>query len=376
MVDELKKLILFIISIAFLTTLIALISLLITSHIVYNISSITSYLDVLFVIIPIVLFIFLDKLTTLEKPQELFADLFAVLILLGLTFSSIFLPFVNESFLRVILALPIIIFLPGYALIAALFPRKEDLDSIERITLSFGLSIVVVPLAGLFLNFTPWGIQLEPLVGSLALLIVFLTVLAGVRRLYLPFLERFTVPWKEIATNTWHTLIPGERFRTERLLSFVLLFSILLAVAATIYVIEVPKEGERFTEFFILGENRTASDYPAQIVVGQNYPLYIGIGNHEYRNMNYMIETWLIRMDFDNVTNTSHLIATDPLDRLAVTLAHNETFIAPYNLSVKNTTYNQVEFLLFNETVPDDKTGFMDRINASYRDLHLWIDIQ
>ena len=33
------------------------------------------------------------------------------------------------------------------------------------------------------------------------------------------------------------------------------------SLAATIYVIAVPKEGERFTEFFILGENRTATDY-------------------------------------------------------------------------------------------------------------------
>jgi uncharacterized membrane protein len=33
-----------------------------------------------------------------------------------------------------------VLFLPGYALIAALFPRKDDLDGIERIALSFGLT--------------------------------------------------------------------------------------------------------------------------------------------------------------------------------------------------------------------------------------------
>jgi len=30
-------------------------------------------------------------------------------------------------------------------------------DGIERVALSFGLSIAIVPLIGLVLNFTPWG---------------------------------------------------------------------------------------------------------------------------------------------------------------------------------------------------------------------------
>jgi len=33
----------------------------------------------------------------------------------------------------------------------------EGIDGIERVALSFGLSIAIVPLIGLVLNFTPWG---------------------------------------------------------------------------------------------------------------------------------------------------------------------------------------------------------------------------
>ena len=50
------------------------------------------------------------------------------------------------------LGLAMVLFLPGYTQIAALFSRKDDLDGIERIALSFGLSIAVVPLIGLGLN--------------------------------------------------------------------------------------------------------------------------------------------------------------------------------------------------------------------------------
>jgi hypothetical protein len=66
----------------------------------------------------------------------------------------------------------------------------------------------------------------------------------------------------------------------------------------------------------------------------------------------------------------------DPLDRLSITLAHNETTIIPYNLSGKKTGYNRVEFLLFNESVPGPEVSGSERINASYRDIHLWVVVQ
>lgn len=54
--------------------------------------------------------------------------------------------------------LPFILFLPGYALTVPLFLTKYGFDMIEWMALSFGLSIAVVPLIGLCLNYIPWGI--------------------------------------------------------------------------------------------------------------------------------------------------------------------------------------------------------------------------
>jgi len=59
-----------------------------------------------------------------------------------------------------------VLFLPGYSLIRALFGSKE-LDSVERLALSVGLSLALVPLAGLLLNYTPWGIRTAPVTLSL-----------------------------------------------------------------------------------------------------------------------------------------------------------------------------------------------------------------
>jgi hypothetical protein len=59
-----------------------------------------------------------------------------------------------------------VLFLPGYSLIKALFGSKE-LDNIERFALSIGLSLALVPIAGLLLNYTPWGIRAAPVTLSL-----------------------------------------------------------------------------------------------------------------------------------------------------------------------------------------------------------------
>jgi uncharacterized membrane protein len=64
----------------------------------------------------------------------------------------------------------------------------------------------------------------------------------------------------------------------------------------------------------------------------------------------------------------------DPNDRLSVVLAQNETKIIPFNLFVLKPGYNRVEFLLFNESVPGSEVTGSDRINASYRNLHLWVN--
>ena len=65
----------------------------------------------------------------------------------------VLIPRLNETPIRIILGLPLVLFLPGYALIATLFPRKDDFDGIERIALSFGLSIAISPIKrGLYIS--------------------------------------------------------------------------------------------------------------------------------------------------------------------------------------------------------------------------------
>lgn len=286
---------------------------------------------------------------------------------------AIYLPLLNESPWRYILILPVLLFIPGYGLIAAVFPHEGDIDLLERITLSIGLSVAVVILLGLGLNYTPWGIRLEPVVVIVTLFTLIMILVAYYRRALLPAEKRYSIRIFEIAHDIRQGLVPAGEAGVDHVLSIVLSAVIIIAIITTLFVVLAPNEGERFSEFYILSENLTLSDYPDQIVPGKDYPLYIAVGNQENRNVRYTIETWILKTEFNNMTNTTHIIVMDPGDLLGLTLANNETRILPYNLSVNKSGYNRVDFLLFNESVPGYQVTGSDRINASYRNLHLWM---
>lgn len=49
---------------------------------------------------------------------------------------------------------------------------SKNLDSIERIALSVGMSLALVPITGLIVNYTPYGMRLTPIVLSLLILTI------------------------------------------------------------------------------------------------------------------------------------------------------------------------------------------------------------
>ena len=75
-----------------------------------------------------------------------------------------------------------VLYVPGAVFIEALYPVRGELEDLERFALGVGLSLALVPLVGLVLNYTPWGIRLEPIFVSLTLLTVVLAAAAVYRK--------------------------------------------------------------------------------------------------------------------------------------------------------------------------------------------------
>jgi len=192
--------------------------------------------------------------------------------------------------MRIILGLAFIIFIPGYVLVFALFPKIKDIDVIERIALSFGLSIAVVPLVGLALNYTPWGIRLQPILASLISLVFILSAIGWYRWQNLPMNDRFRV--------SIDISLPKSESRVENILTVALVVAIIISISLLIYVIVTPHNGERFTEFYILGPSGKAEGYPTELSVGESGTVILGIANHEQREMNYTVEVWLVNYSY------------------------------------------------------------------------------
>jgi len=90
--------------------------------------------------------------------------------------------FTTLTFIRYVVGSIMVLFLPGYSLVEALYPGEGELSPLERLALSIGLSLALVPLTGLILNYTPWGIRLNSTVTALATLITLLLLASAYRK--------------------------------------------------------------------------------------------------------------------------------------------------------------------------------------------------
>jgi uncharacterized membrane protein len=296
--------------------------------------------------------------------------------------------------LRIIIALPIVLFIPGYLAVFALFPSKKTdkgIDDIERIALSFGLSIAIVPLIGLILNYTVWGIKLLPIVFSLELLIFIVGILAIYRWVHTPPDTRYILKI--------NISLPKHETRLDKVLTIVLVSCIIFAAGLTIFVILTPKQGEHFTEFYILGPNHLASDYPTNLTLGENATVILGIINHENTLMNYTIEVWLSNQTtvFNNISNMNETLYHHLwfLDKINSTLPPEPINLENFSESQWEYNYTfhinrkgnyKLVFLLYtNQTQnyiknEDYKTIAAEKVDeehtTAYRSIYLWINVK
>ena len=327
-----------------------------------------------------------------EPIRRLPADLAAVCLAVFATVFSVFTPVVSETPLRVIVGLPFVLFIPGYALIAALFPEAgtgpvvEDddsgesdssddgsgIDGIERVALSFGTSIAVVPLIGLVLNFTPFGIRLTPIVVSVSGVTLVLTAVAARRRWDLPEDERFQVPYK-----TWLSSARSELFepetRTDAALNILLAVSVVLAVSSVGYAVAVPQQGESFSEFYLLTEGDdgelVADGYPTEFTQGEPQSLVVGVSNQEHEPVNYSVLATIQRVEVEN--NSTTVLDSTQLRTWRVELADNETWQRQHEVAPEMVgTDLRLTYFLYKGEPPATPTT-----ENAYRELHLWVNV-
>lgn len=269
------------------------------------------------------------------------------IILIWIIFTFIAALTYDNSIFKIVMGIPTVLFIPGYVLIAALFPKREDIYGVERITLSLIMSIVVVSFLGLLLNFT-LGIDLFPIVATLCILEIITMFIAIYRRNRLSSDERFSVSFHKTYDNVVNSLNPKTKM--DGLLTIVLIFSIII-FAGTIYLsFTTPKIGEKFTEFYVLNSSARTDNYLTDLKVNHPYDYLVGIVNYEYMPVDYTIKVALDK----------NVLASESLTLNYEEVWENDITFVP-DKEGKNM---QLEFWLFKNNNPTEP----------YRKLYLWVN--
>lgn len=317
------------------------------------------------------------------------ADLIVSLLLTLGTLGAVYLPIVRNTPVRVIFGVPFVLLIPGYVLIAALYPERNaessKIDNVQqrdiadtgltgqaRVALSIGGSFALVSMVGLGLNYSPFGIRLVPIVTSLAVTVLGLTIIAAWRRRALPLEDRFAVPWRR-----WFKAAQSELFDPESggdaALNILLGLSVLIAAISVGYVAAVPKPGEALTEFYLLTENDqgelVTDGYPTEFTVGESKPLVIGIENYEGQSIEYTIIIELQRVRVQN--DSTQVLAGEQLQIINAQVNQGETWRSRHTVTPTMTGESlRLTYLLYKGSPPSNPTT-----ENAYRRLQLWINV-
>ncbi len=298
-----------------------------------------------------------------ERPYDLVVCIALALVLVALVL------FLGESLARQILGLVFILFLPGYAATAALFPENDQIDTIERVALSFGLSIAIVPLIGLGLNFTPWGIRLDPILAAVSAFIIGASLVAWYRRTRLPMDERFAIV---VDVNLSLAGMP----LVDRILTIGIVVMLVASVAVAAWAVTTPRVGERFTQLALLGPDGKATGYPGNLTVGEQGTVLLSVRSFEHEPRSYIIMIIITSASNNNTSAGSYGIDWNQTHDLSpnngiaqnFTLDHLQSYNETFNFTVTSSGEWKLQFLLYLEGQPLTQTN-------AYREVHLWLRV-
>ncbi len=204
--------------------------------------------------------------------------------------------------------------------------------------------MAVVPLIGLVLNYTPWGIRLTPILMSLALFIAVCSAAAVRQRMRHSVAERFAGdvrPLLQAARSLpWVSLVLATG-----------VIGVLLFAGFRFGVLGGSRVEERFTEFYVLGPGGKAEGYPRRLMVEEPSSVIVGVINHEGHTAHYIVE---VQAGAERLVSPGSYALADGEkreDRVDIVLRRPAKQV-------------KVEFVLF-----------MEGAAEPYRMIHLWVDV-
>lgn len=297
------------------------------------------------------------------------SDLVAVIVFTAITLAAT-VSSVDGPLLAVV-AIPFLLFVPGYALVAALFPNREStysqhrLIGTERILYAVVASICLAVIVGVNLDFTAWPIRPVPVVSALAAVTVLSSLVA--------FYRRRTADSESAKTAVQFNTAGGPRSQSGddgvKLGSVIVGIAVILALTSVTLVAAQDQRGEQYTELALLTANDgelQADNFPAEMELGGSSELYFTVTNREQRQNEYVV---LIRLT--RTAPTGEVIESARLDTYSESLGPGERWQQRHSVTpVLEGQRLRLTYLLYRGSVPEQPT-----VDNAYRETHIWIDV-
>ena len=237
-----------------------------------------------------------------KKPKRCFKSLDLLLVAISTFISIIYIlnPILNNTVIEPVLGIILILFLPGYAIVSVIFPKKDYLYGIERLALSFAFPLIGLVIILFLTNSTTVLISLKSLSITISVFTIIIVLIGYIRRRRAADNERFYVNFC------------GSK--TRKILTIILILSIILAISTAVYVIFKPNPNGS-TEFNLLSPFGNASVYPTNLTVGENGTVILSIVNNESKTVDYhlVINSNGVVISEQNLTLTNGEKKRDPI---------------------------------------------------------------
>jgi uncharacterized membrane protein len=326
-----------------------------------------------------------DSMETTSRPYFVSIDLVLVGLLgawLILTASAR----LDALPVRAIIGLIAILFAPGYAIVSALFPRKNThtepfteiraevvgvdgrVTIVERLLLSVALSVCLVPLLGLGLGLLQMEIQTSTTMEIVGSATVGLAIVALIRRRQVQSDDRFDP--KVIAfIRSCFSQLRG----VDSPVVFILLIGFVIAGAGIGAAVLGAERGEDFTEFSVVAEDPetgefVADQYPQNLTESASDRIHVEITNNEGEPMEYSVVVLL-----QSFGEAGQIQEIETVSTFSTTLQPGESAREQLSADPDLTGDNlRLTYLLYVDSPPTDEPPSTDN---AYRHLHLWVDV-
>jgi len=308
------------------------------------------------------------------------ADLALVVVLTEVVVAVVTLEALRGSPFAWALVLPYVLFVPGYAVVSALYPDRAgplrppdavpngpsdpDLSTLGRVVLSLGASVGVVAAVAITLDFTVWGFQRLPLVAGIGLFTLAAAAVAAYRRQTV----RHPAGVGRKAFVAALSRAAGDDTRS-RVLSAVAVLCVVGAGGAVALADSGPinsgaDPGLR-TASLVAGDDAAAGDYSRTLTVGEptDYTLAIENGAGDALRATVVVQLQTVDVgESVRVTDRTELrrveIEVPPDGRESVT-----TGVAPAAAGERRLTH-----LVYFGDAPETAT-----VESADREVHLWV---